>query len=1155
MKILIKSLLALIATSALLVFGAVGFFYGWVVPNMDDLRPRIERYLSDKTNQGVRIGRITALSSGFLPSFDLQDVELFNSDQTPLLKLGRVQVAFSALSLMTLEVNRLTIDAPVVAITRDAAGQITIAGFKLSPEAKPSKISEWLFSQKEIAIRGGTVLWRDAMPHLFGTADSLPSATLQNVDLLLANGLRSHDFDFKATPPNAFGQSIEVAAKFTQPLLEQNAGHWQVWTGTINAKIDNIPSLAQSLKTSFDWPLRGLKLEGEQLQLTKLSQIAQSLGQPVPEAVTAQATYLALESTQIERFKLHAKDIDSDKLDLRLDAKATHADFAGDLAVTWKKDGDKIDAKANFERLDLAALQRYVPAQAPPDLRPMLQSVIQKGTASDVRVALKGVFKDLLHINNKAVDLRLSGKVADAELSIPHILGSSSGAAKTPWSNLANTHFNFDFNGTRLELKNIATELPDLRAKGTALIADIKKPVLEVTADLAGRMAAAIAILKTEPLKSLTKDLLLTSSGTGDITSNLQLKLPLAAPAQSKVTGSLQLQGNDIVLNNNVPALANVRGKINFTEAGFQLNGLDANLFGGEVKVSGNAQKITGSGTLTADSLVASSFMPMRATLANRIKGKTAYSFSVEPSPGGSGLIIESNLVGVQIDLPAPLDKPAAANWPLRVQQLKTSTFQDRLAVSLSHLVRAEFVRDTSGSSAKPAVVQRGSIMLASNPNDTSELVLPDKGVTAMLRLQLLDVSAWIPVLGLDKQQAAQSVPTAEASSYVPNQIAAQLDTLRMADRSFSQVVLGASQAGTTWRVNANANDFNGYGEYRQTLGDQAGQIYLRLAKLLLPDSKSKMQIEQLLQAAPERIPALDITVDDFEVTGKKVGSLELVAINQRSPSFLGAGPAQEWRVQKLAITNPDATLKANGAWLPSTEGSSIANRSRRVDLQFSLDIADSGQMLERFGSIGTLKAGKGTMQGRVAWVGSPWSIHFPTLAGQVKLDMSKGQFLKIEPGTAGRFMNVLSLQALPRLLTLDFRDVFSDGFAFDSLGGDAQIANGILTTQNLQMKSVLALVSIDGSVDIARETQNLRVLVLPDINAGGASLIATLINPVIGAATYLAQLILRRPVIAAATKEYSIQGTWIEPAITQTKRTNLPPSPPATAQPTDPAQ
>jgi len=342
---------------------------------------------------------------------------------------------------------------------------------------------------------------------------------------------------------------------------------------------------------------------------------------------------------------------------------------------------------------------------------------------------------------------------------------------------------------------------------------------------------------------------------------------------------------------------------------------------------------------------------------------------------------------------------------------------------------------------------------------------------------------------------------------------------------------------GRTWRLNANASDFNGYGEYRPQSADQAGQVYLRLAKLTVPDASSKSQIEQLLQTAPDRIPAVDVVVDDFEVTGKKVGRFEILAVNQRSPGLLGTGTAQEWRVQKLNITNPDATLKATGVWLPSSDAGSERGNKRHVDVQFNLDVADSGALMTRFGLPGTIKAGKGSLQGRAAWVGSPWAVNIPTLSGQLKMDMSKGQFLKIEPGRAGRFFNVLSLQALPRLLTLDFRDVFSDGFAFDNLSGDAQINEGVLASTNLQMKSVLALVSMDGSVDLAKETQNLHVLVLPDINAGGVSLLATLINPVVGAVTYLAQLVLRRPVIAAATKEYSIQGSWIEPKITPLKR------------------
>jgi uncharacterized protein YhdP len=128
----------------------------------------------------------------------------------------------------------------------------------------------------------------------------------------------------------------------------------------------------------------------------------------------------------------------------------------------------------------------------------------------------------------------------------------------------------------------------------------------------------------------------------------------------------------------------------------------------------------------------------------------------------------------------------------------------------------------------------------------------------------------------------------------------------------------------------------------------------------------------------------------------------------------------------------------------------------------------------------------------------------------------------------------VLSLQALPRRLTLDFRDIFSAGFAFDFLRGDAKIVKGVASTNHLQMKGVNAAVLMDGSADIARETQNIRVVVVPEISAGTAALVATAINPVIGLGTFLAQAVLSKPLILAATQEFQIDGTWTDPKITR---------------------
>jgi uncharacterized protein YhdP len=86
-------------------------------------------------------------------------------------------------------------------------------------------------------------------------------------------------------------------------------------------------------------------------------------------------------------------------------------------------------------------------------------------------------------------------------------------------------------------------------------------------------------------------------------------------------------------------------------------------------------------------------------------------------------------------------------------------------------------------------------------------------------------------------------------------------------------------------------------------------------------------------------------------------------------------------------------------------------------------------------------------------------------------------------------------------------------------------------------MKGVNAAVLMEGKADIARETQNLKVVVVPEINAGTASLVATVINPAIGLGTFLAQLFLRQPLIKAATQEFHIDGTWADPRVTRVSR------------------
>jgi uncharacterized protein YhdP len=196
--------------------------------------------------------------------------------------------------------------------------------------------------------------------------------------------------------------------------------------------------------------------------------------------------------------------------------------------------------------------------------------------------------------------------------------------------------------------------------------------------------------------------------------------------------------------------------------------------------------------------------------------------------------------------------------------------------------------------------------------------------------------------------------------------------------------------------------------------------------------------------------------------------------------------------------------------------------------------------LLKRLGMDGLIRRGKGRLDGQVGWLGSPLTLDYPSMSGQFNVNIESGQFLKADPGIA-KLLGVLNLQALPRRLTLDFRDVFSEGFAFDFVRGDVTIDQGLARTNNLQMKGVNAAVLMEGSANIARETQDLRVVIVPEINTGTASLIASVINPAVGLGSFLAQMFLSRPLAEANTQEFHIDGAWSDPRITRVDRKPAP--------------
>ncbi|MFD0667833.1 YhdP family protein [Ramlibacter sp. MAHUQ-53] len=876
-----------------------------------------------------------------------------------------------------------------------------------------------------------------------------------------------------------------------------------------------------------------------------------------------------LEQPQVPLDQLSA-DLQWQQSGGRLSVSATqlrlaNADVQAEGQASWRTgDGAArypgvLDLTLALPRADGTRVWRYLPLGVPKETRDYVREAVQAGRAEAGKVRVRGDLRDFPFTDPRRGDFRISARVRDVTYAyVPR----ANPRAPQPWAPLTGLSGELVFERNAMFIKGAQggfAGAPGLQVRADATIPRLDATVVGITGQVRGPLAEQLQVFSATPVSADIGHPMARAAASGPAELRLRLSLPVATIDRSTVQGTVTLAGNDLLVAPGVPQLTRARGNVTFNERGFSLAGVQARALGGDVRVEGGtraraapgeaASVIRAQGTATADGLRQARELGPVARIARNATGAAAYAVTLGLRPAGVDILVTSSLQGLGLALPAPLAKAPEAALPLRFEIVNAANRpQDQLSLELGRQLVATYVRDTSGP--EPVAV-RGALGVGLAPGEVA--ALPDQGVGANINLGSANVDAWEQVLGGPAQAAAPArgpgpggganagaaAATAAAQSYLPTTLALRARELVVAGRTLNNLVAGGAREGQTWRANVDATQLSGYLEYREPVGATAGRVMARLARLSLGASAAGA-VESLLDEQPASIPALDVVVEDFELRGKKLGRLEIDAVNRAA----GAGSVAEWRLNRLAMTMPEAGFTATGNWAAVTAPAPRARgpERRRTVMNFRLEVADAGGLLGRLGMKDLVRRGRGRFEGQVAWAGSPLSLDYPSMSGSFAVNVESGQFLKADPGLA-KLLGVLSLQALPRRLTLDFRDVFSEGFAFDFVRGDIRIDQGIASTNNLQMKGVNAAVLMEGRADLARETQELKVVVVPEINAGTASLVASVINPAVGLGSFLAQLVLREPLIRANTQEFQVDGTWTEPRVTRIERAASSPS------------
>ncbi len=786
------------------------------------------------------------------------------------------------------------------------------------------------------------------------------------------------------------------------------------------------------------------------------------------------------------------KQKNSNGLDINLTSLSlANRHLAGTLFGSYKMTGGTpgtVDLTGQFTRGDARQVGRYLPLVIGQSTRDWLNTALLAGQSNDVRLRLKGNLADFPFADGKRGLFEVAGKVTGGTLEYA-----------PGWPKIENVVVDLLFRGARMEITAHQGHTDGMQiSKTRAVIPDLLTwdEILEVEGEARGPTGDMIKFVDHSPVSAMIDDFTEGMGASGNGNFKLKLVIPLRRNQDSRVTGSYQFVNNRVSLGADFPALEQVNGRLEFTEASVGIPQITALALGGPASISGATQKdggvrIHAQGRATAAGMRGLADLP----LIRNLTGTADWRGVVSIRKKQADMVLESSLAGLAVNLPAPFGKKAADAVPLRIEKKMSGARQDLLQFNYGKALAAVLSRRHENGKT---TIERGAVNLGA-----AAVLPPQSGIWLSGELPLLDLDHWRGLLG---QPSAKASPLPGLAG-----LNLKFGALDAFGKRFNDLRISAKMQESAWQAKIESRELTGSVNWNP---EGRGRLQARLGYLTIPDpAPAKLGVPT--EAPQEKeLPALDIVADSFSVKQKKLGKLELLAVQED----------EDWRIEKLRISNPDSSLQMDGLW----QG---WRRRPMTNANLHLETQDVGKLLARLGYPEAVKRGTAKLDGQLSWAGSPQDIDFPSLAGNLKLEAKNGQFHKIEPG-AGKLLGLLSLQSLPRRLTLDFRDIFSEGFAFDSISGSARINRGVARTDDFRLEGPAAKVRMQGETDLARETQNLKVRVAPQLGEGVSVAGAFLGGPVVGIAALVAQKLLRDPIDQIAAYEYSITGTWDNPNV-----------------------
>jgi uncharacterized protein (TIGR02099 family) len=664
-------------------------------------------------------------------------------------------------------------------------------------------------------------------------------------------------------------------------------------------------------------------------------------------------------------------------------------------------------------------------------------------------------------------------------------------------------------------------------ASADARFADFKTGELEVHVGADGDAGDALAFLRATPLEASSEHAFSAAEARGALQAQVNLFLPFKDFVHRRVSVQGHLEGVTVNRPGSTVAATDLNGDFDVEGAQVARADIRGRLLGGTFQMQARVPRnrpvtrtqLEFRGMLSGDALRAALALPSSISISGQTDWRALLRIAPEPNRERS-LRLNSTLAGLELKLPAPLDKAADASMPslLEIQWPPSGGPQGRLA--LGSVLSGSYALQPDANGLRLAHVALTFGSGESSPGDAQ--IVNVGGSVARL-----DLAGWLHLIPSGKSERPLSDYLRSARLDV-----AELDYLGLA---FRDIALDLTvTAGGLLRIAVGGP--NVAGTISLPPADSSQPWNLRFDRLHFdaapdPDGQDAAGAGAGAGAAgedapaasdsnsfsdPRAVPAMNFHAADLEWGERQLGEV------QATLGKLEDGIS----LQDLTVTGASFNLSAKAEWRGKAAG-----LGRIEGTMTSSDVQDT---LKRLGYASVIEAKAGRMDFDLNWAGAPSGASLKLAAGHVQLSLDKGQVVGLKPG-AGRVLGLTSVGALRRRLALDFSDLTDKGLAFDTVRGDLDLRDGNAYTDNFLVKGPAAEIGLIGRVGLKNKDYDQTAVVTGSVG-NSLPLAALAGGPAVAAAVLLFTQVFKQPLKGLARGYYRITGSWDNPIVERIK-------------------